>query len=81
MEKEDPWKLAIGQDLYKDKANIQSVDPGIRQTLSRYTSEFQVSRDESQGIMKLLFKEGRGHLHDSWKQGFYFDQKIKYGLF
>jgi hypothetical protein len=28
-----------------------------------------------------LFKEGKGHLHDSWKQGFYFDEKLKYGIF
>lgn len=36
---------------------------------------------ESQGITKLLFKDGKGHLHDSWKQGFYFDKTIKYGIF
>ena len=29
----------------------------------------------------LLFKGGKGHLHDSWKQGFYFDEKLKYGIY
>jgi len=32
-------------------------------------------------IQKLLFKDGNGHLHDSWKQGFFFDPKLKYGLY
>ena len=27
MDNEDKWKLTIGQDLYKDKANMLSVDP------------------------------------------------------
>ena len=45
------------------------------------TSEQQITREESMGIMHLLFKDGKGHLHDSWKQGFFFDQKIQYGLF
>lgn len=37
--------------------------------------------NESEGIKHLLFKDGKGHLHDSWKQGFYHDQNLKYGLF
>lgn len=36
---------------------------------------------ESMDISKLLFKDGKGHLHDSWKQGFFFDEKLKYGIF
>jgi hypothetical protein len=44
------------------------------------TTENAISREESKGISELLFKDGNGHLHDSWKQGFYFDDKIKYGI-
>jgi ubiquitin carboxyl-terminal hydrolase MINDY-3/4 len=29
----------------------------------------------------LLFKSMTGSFHDSWCQGFYFDEKIKYGIF
>lgn len=44
------------------------------------TREEPIQREESQNIAKLLFKDGKGHLHDSWKQGFYFDEKLKYGI-
>jgi hypothetical protein len=30
MDKEDRWKKALGQDLYKDKANILAVDSSMR---------------------------------------------------
>jgi hypothetical protein len=45
------------------------------------TREKVISREDSSGIFKLLFKDGKGHLHDSWKQGFYFDENIKYGIY
>lgn len=45
------------------------------------TEEKLISREESALIQKLLFKDGKGHLHDSWKQGFYFDKNLKYGIY
>ena len=30
MEKEDKWKRTLGNDLYKDKANILAVDSSMR---------------------------------------------------
>ena len=45
------------------------------------TNEEPIQRDETMRINKLLFKNGKGHLHDSWKQGFYFDQRMKYGIY
>lgn len=80
MDSEDKWRKTLGQDLYKDKANSLSVDPSARQKINAMTSETIITRDESNGIAELLFKDGKGHLHDSWKQGFYFDDKIKYGI-
>lgn len=53
----------------------------MRQKISQLTNESTISREESQGISELLFKDGKGHLHDSWKQGFYFDEKLKYGIY
>ena len=29
----------------------------------------------------LLFKSQNGSFHDSWCQGFYFDEKLKYGIY
>ena len=49
--------------------------------IGRYISEDVISREESMGINQLLFKDGKGHLHDSWKQGFFMDENIKYGVF
>ena len=74
MEYEDVWKQALGSNLYKSTS--MNVDQSIRQRMNMYTKEQQITREESVGIMHLLFKEGKGHLHDSWKQGFFFDQKI-----
>ena len=58
-----------------------NVDPGMRQKIGMCTNESIISREESQGINQLLFKNGKGHLHDSWKQGFFFDENIKYGIY
>lgn len=80
MDSEDKWRKNLGQDLYKDKASILSVDASSRQKINTMTTENQITRDESSGISELLFKDGKGHLHDSWKQGFYFNEKIKYGI-
>ena len=30
MDQEDKWKKTIGQDLYKEKANMLAVDPSMR---------------------------------------------------
>ena len=73
MDQEDKWKKTLGQDLYKDKGNMLAVDPAMRQRISTQTKEDQILMEESQGITQLLFKGGKGHLHDSWKQGFFFD--------
>ena len=81
MDYEDKWKKNLGNDLYKDRANILAVDSQTRSMIIQATSESNISMNESQEIAKLLFKDGKGHLHDSWKQGFYFDQNIKYGIF
>lgn len=32
-------------------------------------------------IKQLLFKAQSGSFHESWQQGFYLDDKLKYGLF
>ena len=53
----------------------------MRQQIGRCTTEQVISREESAGINVLLFKDGKGHLHDSWKQGFYFDDNLKYGIY
>ncbi len=81
MDQEDKWKKTLGQDLYKEKANMLAVDPSMRQKISTHTREDMITREESQGITQLLFKDGKGHLHDSWKQGFHFDPNLKYGIF
>ncbi len=40
-----------------------------------------ISQTESIEIRKLLFKNASANFHDSWHQGFYFDNKIKYGIY
>ena len=37
--------------------------------------------EETQGIKQLLFRSDRGSFHDSWAQGFFFDQKMHYAIF
>ena len=81
MDYEDKWKQALGQDLYKERANSLAVDPSMRQRIIQLTTESNITREESLNIQKLLFKDGKGHLHDSWKQGFFFDEELKYGIF
>mmetsp|Transcript_8439 Transcript_8439/g.14145 ORF Transcript_8439/g.14145 Transcript_8439/m.14145 type:complete len:159 (+) Transcript_8439:1864-2340(+) len=81
MEYEDVWKQSLGSDLYKERPNILAIDHPSRKLIAQHTREQPVRRDDSNGILGLLFKDGKGHLHDSWKQGFYFDQSLKYGLF
>ena len=39
MDQEDKWKKTIGQDLYKEKANMLAVDPSMRQRISQATRE------------------------------------------
>ena len=79
MDHEDVWKKSIGFDLYKH-INL-NVDPTMRQRIGQCISENVISREESIGMSHLLFKDGKGHLHDSWRQGFYMDENIKYGVF
>lgn len=79
MDQEDKWKKALGQDLYKQ--NTVAIHPSMRQQIGKMTAEAPISIEESKGITHLLFKDGKGHLHDSWKQGFFFDQNLKYGIF
>jgi len=81
MDHYDIWKQNLGTDLYKERANLLAIDHSTRQLIQQRTSESNISMQESKEIARLLFKEGKGHLHDSWKQGFYFDQKIKYGVY
>lgn len=73
MEQEDKWKKSLGPELYKEKASILNVDTQSRQRLTQYTKESVISREEANGIAHLLFKDGKGHIHDSWRQGFFFD--------
>jgi hypothetical protein len=40
-----------------------------------------ITSAESLEIKKLLFKSSSANFHDSWHQGFYFDSKIKYGIY
>ena len=77
MDYNDKWKKNLGNDLYKDRANALAVDPQMRQIIIQQTEEINISPQESNEINKLLFKDGKGHLHDSWKQGFFFDEKLK----
>jgi hypothetical protein len=79
MDQKDKWKLALGTDLYK-QSNI-NVSATMRQQIGRSTNESNITREESMEINTLLFKDGKGHLHDSWKQGFFFDENLKYGIF
>ena len=65
MDHEDKWRRALGSDLYKQTNS--NVDPSMRQKINRDTNEDLISREESLGIFQLLFKDGKGHLHDSWK--------------
>ena len=71
----------MGPDIYKDRANLLAVDPQIRQMIIQKTVETDIQMNESNSIAKLLFKDGKGHLHDSWKQGFFFDENLKYGVY
>lgn len=79
MDHEDKWRATLGPDLYK-QTNL-NVDPQMRSRIAQNTREQIITRDESLEISKLLFKDGKGHLHDSWKQGFFFDKKLKYGIY
>jgi hypothetical protein len=79
MDNEDPGKKSLGSELYK-QANL-NVDSSMRSRISSQTAEQPITRDESNLVNNLLFKGGKGHLHDSWKQGFYFDEKLKYGIY
>ena len=79
MDNEDQAKKTLGNDLYK--TTILNVDAGMRSRISSQTIEQQITREESNLINHLLFKGGKGHLHDSWKQGFFFDEKLKYGIY
>lgn len=81
MDYDDVWRKVLGPNLYKDIPNNLAVDSGMNNKISMNTSEIQIGAEESKGIKHLLFKDGQGHLHDSWMQGFYFDKKIKYGIF
>ena len=65
MDHEDKWKLALGSELYKS-TNL-NVDSQMRSKIAQNTREEIISRDESKEISHLLFKDGKGHLHDSWK--------------
>ena len=65
MDHEDKWKATLGHDIYK--ATNLNVDPQMRSRIAQNTREQNISREESLTINKLLFKDGKGHLHDSWK--------------
>jgi hypothetical protein len=41
----------------------------------------QISQSESISIKTLLFRSKTANFHDSWHQGFFFDEKIKYGIY
>lgn len=79
MDHQDKWRQAMGSELYKQ--TTLNISPGMRQQIGRCTNESPISMEESRGINCLLFKDGKGHLHDSWKQGFYFDDNLKYGIY
>ena len=81
MDYEDKWRKYLGQDLYQDKATNLAVDPTMRSKIIQMTREEIIGMEESNRINHLLFKDGKGFLHDSWKQGFYFDKNIKYGIY
>lgn len=65
MDHEDKWKATVGPDLYKI-TNL-NVDSQMRSKIAQTTREQPITREESMGINKLLFKDDKGHLHDSWK--------------
>jgi hypothetical protein len=79
MDHSDKWRQALGSDIYK--SNSLNVDSSMRQRVTQFTAEMPITRQESDGVSHLLFKGGKGFLHDSWKQGFFFDEKLKYGFF
>lgn len=81
MDYEDEWRQVLGANLYKDIPNNLTTDSAMQSKINMHTSEARISTNEAKGITNLLFKDGQGHLHDSWMQGFYFDKKIKYGIY
>ncbi len=40
-----------------------------------------ITTEQCAGLKTLLFRSQTGSFHDSWCQGFFFDEKIKYGIF
>lgn len=44
-------------------------------------SSASVSNEEVRGIKQLLFKHESSNFHDSWAQGFYFDDTLAYGFY
>ncbi|TNV73474.1 hypothetical protein FGO68_gene15445 [Halteria grandinella] len=59
----------------------QNVPASIRQNLQQQIKVDPISQSESNEIKKLLFKSASSNFHDSWHQGFYFDNSIKYGIY
>ena len=47
MDYEDKWKKNLGNDLYKDRANILAVDSQTRSMIIQATSESNISMNES----------------------------------
>lgn len=80
MDYEDKWRQVLGNNLYKDVASNLGIDSNMNNQIAMHSVEMPISAEEARGIKHLLFKDGQGHIHDSWMQGFFFDQTIRYGL-
>jgi len=66
----------LGSNLYQNN----QINPQISNKIAMNTEESPITLEEANGIKNLLFKDGKGHLHDSWMQGFFFDSNIRYGI-
>ena len=80
MDTDNKWRVVLGNNLYRDIPQNMGVSSQVISNIGLNTSESQITADEAKGIKHLLFKDGKGHLHDSWMQGFFFDENIKYGI-
>lgn len=73
-------QLNYNQEGYRGTRDSINTNPSTAKAMGPLRQE-QIGLQDAQDLKQLLFRSDRGNFHDSWCQGFYFDQKMKYGIF
>lgn len=72
---------------YKSLAELKyknprgTVEPDSYSLSDAGGQSIAITGEQCQGVKQLLFASQTGSFHDSWCQGFYFDQKLQYGIY